>query len=226
MFSKRQTGQLTSILMGAAAVTCPIAGILAHSHHQLHHYPLVSNSCTKTEAGNINFDHLKNLDNKLKIFQKIKAFSDEDQTITLTDGSRWHVSPYDIVKGWGHSERLVLTQNHTVFSLHKYALINLDLEVAVPINLLILPIPQNENIHYIKDISYNLNTCLLDTNQQFGVHASDRGTLNKFYENNVVYLGVNTCDQDLAYPYIIIDAGLHSNSYVRAALKPTKVNAK
>lgn len=194
----------------ALALTAPLAALgTAHANY---HEEVVS-----TEAGKIDFRFMNNIKNA-QVFHRIAHICPESHTVELEDGSRWNVPKIDAVKGWEKSHRLVLTQNQATFSTHRYALVNPELKLAVPVSLAREPTPKDKDLFYIKAVDRVNDIVVLNDNRHWIVNAADRGVFNKIMENDRAILGVNTREIDKKSPYIIIDTADKGNVFVRACL--------
>lgn len=165
-----------------------------------------------TDAGNIDFTFVSYIKYP-KAFHKIQKIDLDDRSIVLDDGSHWKISKTDIVKGWDREKNLVVTQNHAGLSTSRYALVNVDLKLAVPASLECEPTPDKE-AYYVKGVDRVNDIITLSDSKNWIVHSSDRGTLSKVNLNDRVVIGANTGDNRDKSPYLLIDTS--SNHFVRA----------
>jgi hypothetical protein len=169
----------------------------------------------ETEAGLIYFKPVQILPGLL---QDVAEVDLEAKVFTLANGSKWAAPNIDMINGWTKDDQLVVSQNQTLFSTHRYALLNLRLAKATPIDLVRESRPTTEDAYYISKIDYANDLVTLNVEgQQWVVYASDHGTLRKFSEHDRVIIGMNTsehCDQEKVMRYILIDTATHQ--YVRA----------
>lgn len=213
--NKKVVYSVINIVLLVSSISA-LSGSLAHGlQHQT--FETLEKTCLTTDAGEINFNLFLSLDKDEPLEQIIKELSTETNTIVLGNGSRWDVSNFDSIKTWEQYNNLIVTQNHAIFSLYKYALVNLDLNLAVPISLISPPLPTSKEFLYVRSIDYEQNLVILSTGQTFLIHSGDHGTLRKFHENNPVVLGANSCEKDISNPLLIIDVSLNSNTYLRAS---------
>ncbi len=211
MFKSKSISISTFVVL--LACSC---GLVANSPTPSNLY--VEKSAIQTEAGEINFNLFNSLDHRSAVTQKIVGICDEHDIVVLDNGSKWQVSKPEILKGWGSTDRLVITHNHAMFSLYKFALVNVELGLAVPISMVAPPLPNSDKVLYIKFIDESQNAIYLNNGIKFIVNSRDHGSLSKFHENNQVLIGMNTHDADLDYPFLMLDASFNSTSYVRCNL--------
>jgi hypothetical protein len=161
----------------------------------------------KTDAGRI---HLPNT-HAIKhsgVYHQVKHVDTNDRVIDLDNGSRWTVSNSDIVKGWGNTKNIVITQNHSGLSTSRYALLNLDLKQAEPISLVREPTPGKDNL-YVKSVDRVNDVITLSDGKNWIAHSGDHSKLGKISENDRVIVGVNTGSDKDRSPYLIIDTANH-----------------
>lgn len=166
-----------------------------------------------TDAGKIDFHLLR----KIRFpgaFHKIARLNGAH--LELQDGSMWSVSKPDTVRGWEKNDRLLITQNQTTFSTYRYALVNVELKLAVPISLTREPTPKDKGIFFVKEVDRSNDILTLNDNKHWVVHSSDRGDFRKISENDRIIIGVNTALVEEKSPYIIIDT--HNHTCVRSNL--------
>lgn len=202
--------KLISYLFILLMVSTPIVGVCAN--HQTQREEVV-----QTEAGKIDFSFLHNIKNP-SVFHRIVRVHSELSAVELEDGSMWTVAKMDAIKGWEISHRLVLTQNQATFSTHRYALVNPDLRLAVPVSLSREPTPKEKDLFFIKAVDRVNDILVLNDNRKWIVHSSDRNVFTKMTENDRAILGVNTREIDKKSPYIIIDTNDKGTAFVRASL--------
>ncbi|MGH2612486.1 MAG: hypothetical protein ACRDFB_05495, partial [Rhabdochlamydiaceae bacterium] len=143
-----------------------------------------------TDAGHIHFPNMSHIKHN-GAFHQIQNINPEDRVIGLENGSHWSIANADIIKGWGKSKNLVITQNHSGFSTSRFALMNLDLKQAEPISLVREPTP-GKDVYFVKSIDRVNDIITLSDGKNWIVHSSDRGRLGKFSENDRTIIGVNT----------------------------------
>jgi len=218
MFNQKNK-KITYMILSTLLLASSFSAVIANSTDKhVHHYFNCpeEKKCVTTDAGEINFNLIKALNKEQPLYVYIKESSQNTNTIVLSNGSRWYLSNFDSIKSWEKHNNLTITENHVFLSLYKYALVNLDLNTATPISLISPSTPDNKEILYIKGIDHLNNIIMLNNGQLFLVNKNDHGTLKKFHENNIVILGANTDESELSNPFLIIDASLNSNSYLRA----------
>lgn len=167
-----------------------------------------------TDAGTMDFQFAEYVTNPA-IFHKIVQFSSDGQTFELEDGSRWVSAKPDLMRGWEHTDRLVLTQNKATLSTYRYALVHLDLRLAVPVAIVREPQPGAKNTFYIKNIDTAKDLIVLSDGKQWVVHASDHNNIHKMKEHDRIEIGGNVGDGGNHTPYILIDTT--TGHYVRAS---------
>jgi len=165
-----------------------------------------------TDAGHIDFTFISLIKNP-KVFRSLKEVDVNNRWVMLDDGSCWKVAKSDIIKGWDHSKRLLVTQNHANFSLSRYALVNLDLKLAVPASLEHEPVP-DKDVAYVKNIDRVNDIVTLNDGKEWIIHSSDQAVLSKISINDRIIIGANTGDNRDKSPYLLIDTS--SNHFVRA----------
>lgn len=87
-----------------------------------------------TPAGKLDFSIIKNITHPAA-FHKIHLNNREGATFQMDDGSLWSVAKAHSIKGWDPNSNLFITQNHAHFSIARYAIVNQDLKIAVPVSL-------------------------------------------------------------------------------------------
>jgi hypothetical protein len=170
-----------------------------------------------TEAGKINFDFTQNV-KYAGAYRKVARIHLDKHSVELSDGSIWHVNKIDTLKGWDKYEHIVVTQNPSLFSTHRYALVNADLKLAESASLVREPTPSDKNTLYIVSVDHVNSIVHLNDGRQFIVHSSDQGGINHLSENDRVILGVNIRDLDAKSPYILIDTNNKASHSVRVSL--------
>jgi hypothetical protein len=166
----------------------------------------------RTDAGRLELPDMGRI-KQSGIFHHIKDIHSDGRAFDLENGSQWNVSNGDILKGWGHSKNLVITQNHAGFSTSRFALLNIDLKQAEPISLLREPTPTKENF-FVKRLDQVNHLITLNDDKKWIIHADDRGKLSKISENDRIIIGVNTGSDKDKSPYLLIDTA--NNQFVRA----------
>ncbi len=170
----------------------------------------------ETEAGLIYFKPVQILPGLL---QDVADIDRDAKVFSLANGSKWYAPNIDMINGWVKSDQLVISQNQALFSTHRYALLNLRLGKATPIDLARESRPTDQDALYISKIDYANDVITLNNEGlQWAVYAPDHGTLRKFSEHDRVIVGMNTSehsDQEKGMHYILIDTATHQ--YVRAA---------
>jgi|GEM_PF-4111638 hypothetical protein len=191
------------------ALFCGVDSHAAKSTEVVEHEEYV-----KTDAGNIDFRHL----NHVKfpgVFHKIARLQLKDNYLELEDGSKWSLSRAETVKGW-ESNRVVLCQNMATLSTYRFALVNLDLKMAMPISLIREPLPTKDDVAFVKNIDRSSDIIVTSDGRRWIVHSSDGSNFSKFNEHDRLEIGANVSDSAEKCPYILIDTA--HNSYVRAKL--------
>lgn len=187
----------------------PLSILQANNAHHEHEHVVA------TDAGNINFHFTKLIKSSLAN-HSIHHVNAKDNLLELSDGSQWKVSKPDVVRGWEKNEHLVLTQNQATFSTYRFALVNPDLKMAIPVSLDREPMPAKDKCLFVKEIDKANDLVTLNDNGRWIVHSSDTRNLNKMAENHRIIIGVNTGDDHERCPYILINTT--NNNYVRARL--------
>jgi len=168
----------------------------------------------KTEAGTIDFRFTHYIRHPSAL-NKIAHLSTEDGTIELGDGSKWAVSKIDLVKGWDKTKHLVVGQNLHTLSTHRYALINTELKLAIPMSLVREPIPSKDGgAFYVKAVDHSNDIVVLSDGKNWIVNSSDKINFHKVREHDRMIVGVNIADKADASPYILIDTA--NGMYMRA----------
>lgn len=168
----------------------------------------------KTDAGTIDFSVFRFI-RFPSAYQKISCVSVRENTFELPDGSKWSTSKIDIVKGW-EDNAVVITTNHATFSTHRYALVNKDLKMAVPVSLEREPIPQKDVTFFVKNVDQVNDLVTLNDGKRWIIHSSDSSGLGKIKEYDRIVIGINTGEDWGKSPYILINT--LTNNYVRANL--------
>jgi hypothetical protein len=202
------------LLVGSIGVE---AGHHQQQQQQQHQYGQRHHNTVSTEAGKIDFRFVDKMQDA-RVFHKIAKFLDKEQAVELEDGSVWTVSKYEYVKGW-KEEHLVLSQNQALFSTHRYALINTDLRLAIPVTLIREPTAGENKALSIKKVDKNNHVITLSDNKEWVVHNSDRSAFDKIAKNDRVIIGANTSEVDDMIPYILIDTANKAAIFFRARTK-------
>jgi hypothetical protein len=168
-----------------------------------------------TDAGNIDFRFSNEIQPFPGLLQGLAAVFVEDDCFELLNGSKWSAANIDMIKGWTESDQLLISQNQSFFSTHKFALLNARLGKATPITLTREPRPTGLDVFFITKIDLANDVVGLNNGREWAVYSHDQGTLRKFAEHDRVLLGVNTSDSSALerMKYILIDTA--SNLYVR-----------
>lgn len=188
---------------------CLLTFACSNSATQTHKPEVVVNASGKVTFGVT--DQIK----YLAAFQQIVALNLDENLVELENGSRWSIPQGNMVKGWEKCKNLVITQNHLGFSVPKYALVNIDLQLAEPVSLIREPTP-SKDVSYIKEIDKINNIIVLSDNKRIIVHSSDRSVFNKMNENDRVVIGVNTGEDKNKSPYLVINTA--NNHFVRGCI--------
>jgi hypothetical protein len=178
---------------------------------------VVSHNVQNTEAGNIDFGPLSAIVEMPGLFHQLMSLSKSEGFFILENGSRWTTPNIDMVSGWRDNGQLLITQNQALLSTHRFALVNVQLQKAVPITLQREPIPIPGKAFFITKLDHANDVISLNNTQEWVAHARDHGTLRKFYEHDRIIVGVNTSDTgdfEVNKRYILMDTA--SNIYVRA----------
>ena len=174
----------------------------------------VSEDHIQTDAGIMDF-RVFHVAKFPAVFHKISRFFIKENAFELPDGSKWSTSKIDLVKGW-EGNSLVIVPNHATFSTHRFALVNKDLKLAVPISLELEPIPQKEGVYFIRNIDQANDLMTLSDGRRWIVNSSDISNLSKMKEHDRVIIGANIKEGWDKSPYVLIDTA--HNIYVRANL--------
>ncbi len=150
------------------------------------------------------------------LFQGLAMVFPESHSFELFNGSKWSTSNIEMVKGWVENTQLLVSQNQTFFSTHRFSLLNTRLGKAAPITLLREPRPTGKDVFYITKLDLANDVIVLNGFQEWAVYPHDHGTLRKLSEHDRIMVGVNTSDYALEKPmrYILIDTA--TNLFVRA----------
>jgi uncharacterized protein YlzI (FlbEa/FlbD family) len=209
--NKYATTLLGSLSLLTAAVL-PMAHLEAK--HQESQQPAKGDS-VRTEAGDMDLSTASSL-GYLGAYHTIDSIAEDRKTVTLDDGSVWAVSTPDVTRSWGPSNRLVITQNHLLLSIDRFALANVDIATATSASHLILPNPAAENAYFIDAIDYPNSKVTLNDGSQWIVHSSDHSVIKKMLAHHRIIVGANTAPNECESPYLLIDIDTGS-SYVRAS---------
>ncbi len=158
-----------------------------------------------TEAGSIRFDLLKQYEVMPFMKQAITSSDATKGLFELGNGSQWSASDINALQGWEEGDEIVLAPNQALFSLHRYALLNMRLDKAVPISLLKGPRP---DALYIAKIDLANDIITLNDDKQWSVDRQDHGTLKRLSEHDPVLIGLNAsdyCERDKTMGYMIMD---------------------
>jgi hypothetical protein len=186
---------------------------------QIHEDIGIVHNIVGTDAGSIDFGFLNGLAQIPGLLHRIAHISKIDSVFVLENGSKWSSPNIEMIDGWVNHQ-LMLTQNQALFSTYRFALVDLELEKAVPVSLQREPFPVlGKGSFFITKIDYANDVVTLDNGREWSVYSHDHGTLRKFSEHDRVMIGANTSDTmnySLMKNYILIDTA--SNLYVRSNL--------
>lgn len=121
------------------------------------------------------------------------AVSNGGDTVTLEDGSVWHVREKDQVKtlDWLMGDTVVILPNHSWFSSYQFVLFNQTTGREVKANLLLGPIFNGVFTHWIVSIDLETKQVWLEDGSVWSMASGDKSTLKKWLVNDTVIIGIN-----------------------------------
>jgi len=113
--------------------------------------------------------------------------------VTLEDGSVWQVKNGDKSKtiDWLPCDDVYILPNHSWFSSYYYRLYNRNTNTSVEVNLLLGPIPNGHNTHWVIAIDYFNQELFLEDGSVWRVGSSDKSVMKKWLINDTVMIGIN-----------------------------------
>lgn len=137
----------------------------------------------------------------------ISIFGD---SIELEDGSIWSVRGSDAYKtlNWLPSDLIVITPNHSWFSVYNFRLTNQNTGVSVESNLNLGPIYNGPFTHWIVSIDYYHDVVYLEDGSVWNMSYYDGSIVRKWVVNDTVIIGINDSWLSATRPNILINVNM------------------
>lgn len=147
------------------------------------------------------------------VYQHPIAISYIGDSVELTDGSVWTVSPSDAYKiiNWFPTDIVVISPNQSWFSRYSFRITNQNTGESVATNLYLGPIDPFFNsiyTHWIVGIDYFHNTVILEDGSVWSMSSLDAGVIDQWMINDVIIIGVNTGWLSVYNPNILINVNM------------------
>lgn len=128
--------------------------------------------------------------------------------ITLEDGSIWSVCSDDTYKtlNWLTSDLIVITPNHSWFSIYDYVITNQNTGIAVKVNLVLGPLVDAVYRYWIVAVDYLQDRVWLNDGSIWSM--TDCTVMKKWQVGDTVIIGVNDGWYSSSNPNILINVNM------------------
>ncbi len=145
-------------------------------------------------------------------FHRPIAVSLLGDAVELEDGSIWSISASERYKtlDWMTGDVVIVTPNHTWFSVYDYCLINLNTGASVSVNLSLGPIYNGYYTHWIVAIDYANRELCLEDGSVWRISSLDQANMYKWLPNDTIIIGINDGWFSGSNPNILINVNVNN----------------